>query len=62
MEKRWERMMKEDDDKDDGFPKEKNKKPGKMDPDDEPDDRSYLRPGELHDRLGKWIEAQRRAA
>lgn len=62
MEKRWERMM--DDDDDDKPVKKKSRdsnKPGKKDPDDDdPDDRGYLQPGEWHDRLGGWIEAQQR--
>lgn len=40
-------------------PRERSR-PGKDDPDDDPDERSYFRPGEWHQRMNDWVETQRR--
>lgn len=64
LEKRLEReWMNEDDEKPVRKRTRDNNKPGRKDPDDDdPDERGYLSPGQWHDRLGVWIEAQRCAA
>ena len=57
MEKRLEREEREERDDDE---RRKIRWPREKEPNNDPDEQGYFRPGDWHQRMGNWVEAQRR--